>query len=248
MNIRIAVAPESGISYTYHGCLGLYDGNYGDVEGTFDDDGDGIPDGLKINWALQVGNNFDFCSKKCYFVRWAAAPGSPGRFYLVPESKMVEVVKNYNMGGQAQDYMFGTPRKYDEHESERNPDTGPRVEGVPRLPPRWASQLVTGDWVARVIAIAPATIGSAAIGVYATEARVTLDKGRADGIYLGMEIPVGSKAPDAGRLTIDAVNQHTAEGVFRILAHDDQKAALPVVGQAIWIFRSGDNLRRTNSP
>ena len=31
MNVRIAVAPKSGITYTWHGCQGLYDANHGEI-------------------------------------------------------------------------------------------------------------------------------------------------------------------------------------------------------------------------
>jgi len=46
-------------------------------------------------------------------------------------------------------------------------------------------------------------------------ARVTLDKGRADGLYLGMEVRVGPTLSDSGRLTIDKLDEHTAEAAFQ---------------------------------
>jgi len=44
MNVRILVAPTAGMTYTWRGCLGLYDGNQGEIVGTFDVDADGRPD------------------------------------------------------------------------------------------------------------------------------------------------------------------------------------------------------------
>ena len=31
VNVALYIAPSSGAAYTFHGCMGLYDGNYGDV-------------------------------------------------------------------------------------------------------------------------------------------------------------------------------------------------------------------------
>src|SRR5437016_5194826 len=42
VNILIELAPKSGVTYTSHGCMGLYDYNHGDV-------GQSFPGGLTVN-------------------------------------------------------------------------------------------------------------------------------------------------------------------------------------------------------
>lgn len=223
MNVNIAVAPKAGIAYTWHGCLGLYDGNHGDIDGTFDDDGDGKPDGLKIKWALNLNDRFNFQSQKYYFVRWAGPPGSPGRFYFVPESQMIKLVNNYNEGGYARDGMYSAPLKY---------GSAPPVEGVPQLPARWAKMLITVALDARITSVTPVATRNVAGNVDATDARLTLNKGRADGLYLGMEASVGPLA-GIGRLTIDKLDEHTAEAAYRAFTTAGKPAILPGIGQVV---------------
>jgi hypothetical protein len=233
MNVSITVAPKSGIVYTWSGCLGLYDGNHGDVLGTFDDDGDGKPDGLKVKWALQLQGGYHFDSEKYYFVRWTGPQGSPGRFYLVPEAQMIKVVNNYNQGGYARNGMYHAPRKYDRSGGEDPHAAAPPVVGVPLLPPKWAKMLITAAVDAKVTSVTPGATKKVTDNVDGTEARVTLDKGRADGLYLGMEVQVGDLMSDSGSLTIDTLDEHTAGGAFRAFDTADRPIAVPAVGQVI---------------
>ena len=235
MNVRIHVAPEAGITYTWHGCLGLYDGNYGEITGSFDLDADGRADGLTIDWALHKATGFAYDSKTFYFVRWKGPDGKPGRRYLVPESKMLEVVNDYNAGGFARDGMYSAPLKRDTAEPGWRASRS-AVEGVPQLPAKWSKLLLLKPVDAVVTSVSPITTGNVTIGVDVTRARVFLDKGSADGLYLGLTINLPD-APFVASLTIDKLQEHSAECEFRAFTGADRPAAPPQVGETIRVIQ-----------
>jgi len=111
MNVSIMLAPKAGITYTWHGSVGLYDGNYGDIKEVIDFNNDGHPDGLKINWALHPTTGYDFDSENYYFIKWVEPNRPRIRRYLVPEEQMMEMVNDYNKGGFARDAMYSAPLK-----------------------------------------------------------------------------------------------------------------------------------------
>lgn len=111
MNVLVLLGPTSDIVYTDHGCLGLYDSGSGHAEGTFDEDGDGTPDGLLIKWTKHPSDHYGFGSRKWYFVRWPGPDGTEGRKYFVPEDQMMHLIDNYNAGGFARDGLYFAPQK-----------------------------------------------------------------------------------------------------------------------------------------
>ena len=235
MNVRILVAPDAGITYTWNGCMGLYDGNHGDIANTFDLDKDGRPDGLEIDWVLNPSTGYDFNSETYYFVRWAGPGGDKGRRYLVPEAKMLDMVNHYNQGGYARDRMYTSPLRYDDaaiSQPRRRVNQKP-VEGVPQLPDRWARLLVLKAVDAKVTHVTPVTTRNVTNGVDVTRARVTLDKGSADGLYLGMEIRVSR---GRGTLIIDKLQEHTAKAEFRAFTSAGKPATPPSVDDVIRVI------------
>lgn len=239
MNVRILVAPDAGITYTWDGCMGIYDGNHGDIVDTFDLDDDGRPDGLRINWALDPINRYDFNSETFYFVRWAGPDGGKGRRYLVPEAKMLDMVNHYNQGGYPRDSMYTAPLRYD------RPAVGERgwraskkpVAGVPQLPARWAKLLLVKAVDANVTHVTPITTRNVTNGVDVTLARVTLDKGSADGLYLGLQVWIHKGIDGTGTLTIDKLQEHTAEAVFQAFTSVDKPAKPPGVDEIVRVIR-----------
>lgn len=235
MNVRILVAPDAGISYTWHGCMGLYDGNHGDIASTFDLNEDGRPDGLKINWVLHPKTGYDFDSENYYFVRWAGPDGDKGRRYLVPEAKMLDMVNHFNQGGYARDRMRTAPLRHEQGDKirrARHPDYKP-FEGVPQLPDRWAKLLLLEAVDAKVTHVTPITTRNVTDGVDVTLARVTLDKGSADGLYLGMEVRVSR---GRGTLTVDKLQEHTAEAEFRAFTSAGETEDPPSVDDVIRVI------------
>lgn len=240
MNVRILIAPDAGVTYTWHGCMGLYDGNHGDIAETFDLDKDGQPDGLKINWKLNLSGGYHYDSKLFYFVRWDDPASDRIKRYIVPEEQMLEVVNDYNQGGYSRDSMYSAPKKYEEGDKIRrgwHPDYKP-FEGVPQLPAKWAKLLILKAVDAKVTHVTPITTRNVTKGVDATLARVTFDKGSADGLYMGMEVRVSH---GRGTLTIDKLQEHTAEAAFQAFTSAGEIISPPVVDEVIRVIHGKEN-------
>ncbi len=128
---------------------------------------------------------------------------------------MLEMVNDYNRGGFARDGMYSAPLKYGRTAGQRSwHSTRAPVEGVPQLPAHWARLLLLKPVDATVTTVSPITTRKV-YGVDVIHTRITLDKGSADGLYLGMEIWVKPLTVNAGTLTIDKLEEHAAECEFR---------------------------------
>lgn len=232
MNVRILVAPKSGIVYTWHGCLGLYDGNHGDVIESFDLDKDGKADGLKINWSLHPKSGYDYNSEQYYFVRWNGADGKVARHYLVPESQLLSMVNDYNEGGYARDGMYSAPLKSDPSSNRPRAASKP-VVGAPQLPDKWAKLLLTSPVDAKVTHASEPTFRNVTGNVNGTFAKVTFDKGSEDGLYLGLKAWFNQYSLQAARLTIIELDKHSAVAEFRAFSSQEMAVELPKVGDSI---------------
>lgn len=73
-NETLTLSPKSGIAFQWHGCLGLYDQNYGTV--TFDGQM------VKVQWALATDDKLDFPTE-FLVVRWGE------RRYLIPPAEVL---------------------------------------------------------------------------------------------------------------------------------------------------------------
>lgn len=116
MNVGIAIAPNHGVVYTWHGCLGLYGWNSGTIKAVQDDrillDLDYAPDG-----------SFDeYLSPTLYRVQW------DGRHYLVPEGEMQDFCNDAR--GRAWPFRTPDSRVYPLRETEREKP----MNGEPRIP------------------------------------------------------------------------------------------------------------------
>lgn len=237
-NVAICVAPGAGITYTWHGCLGLYDGDHGTVMGTFDDNKDGSPDGISVDWTLWSKSGYGYVVGKYYFVCWNGPDNTPARRFLVPESCMLDVVNHYNEGGYARDGMYSAPLLNDEDGSPQNIFSGGApVHGRPDLPEPWRSLLIKDKLVGEVTGVSGVTDGNVTSGVDFTVARITINKGRSSGVFAGMEVPV--EGNEHGVITFDRVGETWAEGEYRAYTSAGTHAEPPKLGQLI-VLAVGD--------
>jgi hypothetical protein len=86
-NIRMQISPVAGVAVTWHGCLGLYDANEGNIKV--------LPDGiLKLEFAhIDDGRPTGF-PDRLMPVRWGE------RRYLIPPSAMPDFVAAINQGNE----------------------------------------------------------------------------------------------------------------------------------------------------
>ena len=214
MNVSIKIAPNTGVAYTWHGCMGLYDSAFGDIMETF-------PGGVRI--ALKTPDkpsSYNYMSDTLYFVRWG------DRQYLVPEAQLQSMVNNFNQGGYAKSSMFDIPRKVgsDGHVARYEDDLPP---GVPDVPARWRAMLkerVINFKIAH--ASEPFGTRDSEQGKYVSF-RVRLDAGSRAGMFVGMKF-------DETRngvwhvLDIDTVNEAESLGTMSLYGAPDSMPESPV--------------------
>jgi hypothetical protein len=216
-NILFRLAPESGFSYTWHGCMGLYDGNHGDIAEVF-------PDGLRLKLAIPADlSTFETVSDRLYFVPWGEER------FLVPECLLMKFVNNYNEGGFARAEMYHIPRLIRDKNYHGFRSAPP---GLPKLPDKYAKLLRTKPitlTVAKVDAKPPKHVTGE---VHSHAFDVVLEGGATAGAFVGMEFSIG-QGLNMGVLTLTEVGETTSRGRAQFFNTGSSSQDLIRVGQTI---------------
>lgn len=217
MNVTILIAPKAGVTYTWRGCLGLYDANHGDIVESF-------PGGVRVKLAIDPARSrYRFMDSTLYFVRWG------DRRYLVPESQMDELVSNYNEGSYARNSLYSAPRKFTNDARPHGFGLEPTPAGVPELPPQYARQLILKRTELSVTEAI--TLDSRAVGEHLQQKRWKLEckGGSAEGIYVGMVIAYPPNS-GLGRFVVEEVDQNSCSGTLSSMVFHDAKFPEPAPG------------------
>lgn len=214
MNVTIKIAPKAGITFTWHGCMGLYDANHGDIAGAFEG-------GISVRLAIDVkASTFAYMSEKLYFVRWGA------RRYLVPESRMLELVNNYNDGGFARDGMYSIPLRFDGQVTRQR---CPEPPGRPQLPPQYAKLIIEKPLRITISKVTPHPNREVTDGVEVTDCTVEIVGGQDQGVFVGMEIPF-ERHLTFGKIRIDRVDAAISHGTLSLFGRRNEPPQLPIPG------------------
>jgi hypothetical protein len=104
---------------------------------------------------------------------------------------------------------------------------------MPQLSAKWARMLLPARLDAKVVGVGSASTNDDKAGGNDMAARLTLDKGSAEGVYLGMAVRVFQGNYDQGALTVDQLHEHSAEALFHASYPATPSRPLPAVGQVI---------------
>jgi hypothetical protein len=218
-NVRIDLAPRSGIAYLNHGCLGLYGGDHGEVVEV-------LPDGLRLKLALGEANG-SFLSERVYFVKWGE------RRYLVPDWAMTQLVNNYNEGGFSRSAMYGIPRMCPEGKG-RYPLNEALPEGKPELPAEFAGLLRDGPIKLKVASVSPLERRSVIGSVVAHECTIEFEGGSDQGVYAGLEFWYrASPSLVSGKVRITRVDAKTCTGELVALGAEKREFKPPAVEEIL---------------
>jgi hypothetical protein len=217
MNAVIRIAPKCGVAYTWHGCLGLYDANYGEIVEAF-------PDGLRVKLVIPTDLSlYNYMSERLYFVKWGE------RRYLVPEAQMTTLVNNYNEGGYAREEMYRIPRMV---KGEKWHERSPAPAGRPELPAKYARLLLAEPLTIKVTAAKPHPVRAVTGPVKVMECELDLDAGKDKGLFVGMEIPYGTGIA-SGKVDVLSVTEHASKGRLMIFFGDEGDPAAIKVGEVL---------------
>lgn len=167
VNVALSLAPKSGFAFTWNGCLGLYDLNYGDV---VEVDG-------RITLVFKYPNDqkrFQGIAPELIPIAWGE------RHYLVPADEVVRFANAINAGFEP---SGSKSRRF----LLREGDELKEVQGKPSLPSSYSEYLLKQPIKAEISSIEKSRLEDDT-----RITTVTLNVGSAQGVKQGMEFYVYS--------------------------------------------------------
>jgi hypothetical protein len=167
VNVRMLIAPDGGFVFTWHGCLGLYDINYGSVE---------VRDGhLLLRFELpNTEQGFEGIAGEFVPVRWG------DRLYLLAAREARQFANAINGGFEP---CTGTCARF----LLRAGDEQKSATGRPELPPEFLLYLLAEPIDARVVKVLQNVTRSEDKTGFSWRTReVELDVGSKAGVWEGM--------------------------------------------------------------
>jgi hypothetical protein len=216
VNISLAIAPDSGYVFEWHGCLGLYDRNYGSA--TWSDG--------------RIRLSFTFDNKRGGFRGIAPVfiPVSWGpRRYLIPEDDAVGFCNSVNDGREPRMGIHGfyLLRRGDEKKD---------VAGFPNVPDRFRAYLLTEPIEATIVAVGAVTIRPSVAEWKFKDTAVTLDAGTEKGVRVGMELVVTQPEHTVQSVQITKVEVQRSEAIMTQIGEEQPapEAGWRVSTEAPW--------------
>jgi hypothetical protein len=201
VNVTFSFAPTAGFLFEWHGCLGLYDRNFGSVTR----EGDRvrlIPELPNSQKGFQ-GTPLEFTS-----VRWGP------RRYLVASDGLLEFCNAVNSGAEPRGDAHGA---FLLHEG----DESLAVTGPPTLPHEYQSCILETPISARIIHMG-ASVLKPSLGDFKFRVTpVTLDAGSADGVWQGMKFELTAPKTRYESATVKRVYDRESEAEIREIGTEE---------------------------
>jgi hypothetical protein len=221
VNTLLSVSPQFGYVFEWHGCLGVYDRNYGAV--TLD------------KGRLQLAFSFPNVRKGFQGVAPAFVPVSWGsRHYLIPTDDVAGFCNQINQGTEPRMSVHGFYFL-------RRGDEKSVVAGAPKLPPEFQPYLLANPVETGIVTVGATTIHQGTGAVKYRKTAMTLDAGLSKGLREGMELIVSTPSDIFGSVRITRVEKDQSEAVMTQLGDDDPspKAGWKLSTQAPWHAKGG---------
>jgi len=201
VNMALCVAPRSGFVFEWHGCLGLYDRNYGAATWTND----------RVHLSFTFENKqqgFQGIAPDLIPVPWGK------RRYLVPAGDMVGFCNRVNDGSEPRDGMHGSEllRRGDE----KNP-----ISGLPKVPKEFQHYLISKPIVAEIISVGAYKTRPSVADWKFKDTAVVLNAGSSQGLSTGMELLVTEPVTMVEAVRITKVEENQSEGIITQVGEDE---------------------------
>jgi hypothetical protein len=201
VNTSLAIAPKSGYVFEWHGCMGLYDRNYGAVTSA----------GGRIRLAFTFENKregFQGIAPELVPISWGS------RHYLIPADDIVGFCNNVNEGREPRNGSHGFYLLREEDEVKA-------VSGLPNVPREYESYLLAKPIEATIIAVGKHTTRPSLADWNFKDTPVTIDAGSQHGLRVGMELFVIEPRDGVDSIEITKVEQSRSEGVMSQAGEDE---------------------------
>ena len=192
VNVSLALAPESGFVFSWHGCLGLYDLNYGDI----------AFNGGTVKLLFRYPNTrkgFEGIASELLPVRWGE------RHYLIALDGIVDFTNAINAGTEPSRLFGGRSGEF----LLRRGDEKKEVSGLPNLPNEYLSYILREPIKTKISSVLETRVQESRRITY-----VALAAGRAEGLRKGMELYVHSPCNIYASAIVTAVDEHSARAVI----------------------------------
>ncbi len=192
VNVSLALAPKSGFVFSWHGCLGLYDLNYGDVAFT--------NGSVRLLFKyLNKREGFEGIAPELLPVRWGK------RHYLIAVDRIVDFTNAINAGTEPSSLFGGRSGRF----LLRRGDENMAVVGRPTLPNEFLGYILAEPIKVKVSSVEQARVEHSRRITY-----VRIDAGSVDGIKQGMELYVHSPSRTFDTAVVTSVSEHSARAVI----------------------------------
>src|SRR6185436_12407323 len=170
VNMSLSISPKSGFVFEWHGCLGLYDRNYGAVTLTNE----------RVHLSFTFENKqqgFQGIASDLIPIPWGK------RRYLVPADEMVGFCNHVNDGTEPRDGIHGS-------ELLRRGDEKKPVSGLPKVPKEFHDYLISKPIVAEIISVGAYKTRPSVVDWKFKDTPVVINVGSDKGLRPGMELLV----------------------------------------------------------
>lgn len=207
VNVHFSISPKTGYVFEWHGCMGLYDRNYGAVTAK--------------NGKLQLSFTFENKREEVQGIDEEFIPVAWGkRSYLIPSKDVVGFCNEVNDGSEPRDGLHG---KY----LLRVGDEKKAVSGFPTVPQEFKSYLLAKPIETEITAVGKSATRSFGSDLYDIKTAVTLKDGKKAGLLTGMKLYVTEDGFYTDSVTVRKVEEDRSEGIMSQMGEKDQR---PKVG------------------
>jgi hypothetical protein len=206
-NVDLVLAPKSGYVFEWHGCLGLYDRNYGAVTSN---------DG-RIRLSFTFPNErkgFQGIAEEFVPIAWGE------RRYLIPADDVVGFCNEVNDGSEPRAAPYGMYLL-------RQDDEKREVKGFPEVPEKFTPYLLVQPIEAEIIAVGNYTTRPSLGDWKLKDTQVTLNCGKNKKLLPGMTLYVVKPNDIVQSVEVKQVDEERSEAVMTQIGEDE---AAPRVG------------------
>ncbi|MEN6405273.1 MAG: hypothetical protein ABFC77_02260 [Thermoguttaceae bacterium] len=206
-NVSLVLAPKSGFLFEWHGCMGLYDRNYGTVS---------VDKGI-IHLAFTFPNErkgFQGIAPEFIPIAWG------GRKYLIPTDDMKGFCNDVNDGSEPRKGSWGAYLL-------RRGDEKKEAEGFPSVPAEFSHYLLKQPIEAEIVAVGEYKTRPSVCDWKFKDTPVVLNRGKVHGLLKGMKLHVVKPNNVVESVEVTKVEDERSEGV---MTQAGEKEAGPQVG------------------
>jgi hypothetical protein len=218
VNVSLIIAPKSGYLFEWHGCMGLYDRNYGAVTC--------IKGRLRLSFTFpNKRQGFEGIAEELVPIAWG------DRKYLVPADGIVGFCNAVNDGSESRKgpHGFYLLRRGDEEKE---------VKGFPPVPEKFRPYLLASPIDAEIVGVGKFTTRPSVCDWKFRDTPVTLNRGKKQGLLVGMTLHVAEPDNVVESVTITKVDDERSEAVMTQM--EEEKG--PRIGWKLstrcpWLFK-----------